>query len=427
MVNERSSGEQTRRKPVRGVRSWFLILGLFVIAGCGRSEAEFTSNQVYLRLQESRSGGAYDPQQVTNIVNALTALFGTPDEPFLVRDAEGLESLDPDRLAIAAGPVSSDQLGQGRGLYRQHCVHCHGISGDGRGPTAAFLNPYPRDFRMGTFKFKSTPIGMKPTDDDLRHVLLNGVAGTAMPSFKLLSEGEIDALIDYVKYLAIRGEVERKLIEENVDFFDPEDEAASQEMQSEFFSREYLVDEVLASVARSWADSESQVTEVPERPSEYDFTSEDFDPEALQASIERGRALYYTNIANCFSCHGPSQLGDGQVTDYDNWTKEFFDWTKKNDEDYSKKLEEYLSLGGLPPRNILPRNLRAGVYRGGRRPVDIFWRIHNGIDGTPMPESNKASLSNEDLWDLVNYVLALPDEDASRPGAELPTNRREVQ
>ena len=59
---------------------------------------------------------------------------------------------------------------------------------------------------------------MKPTDDDLRRVLLNGVAGTAMPSFKLLNEGEIEALIDYVKYLAIRGEVERRLIEENVDF-----------------------------------------------------------------------------------------------------------------------------------------------------------------------------------------------------------------
>ena len=65
------------------------------------------------------------------------------------------------------------------------------MSSHGRGPTAAFLNPYPRDFRMGTFKFKSTPIGMKPTDDDLRRILLNGVAGTAMPSFKLLNEGEI--------------------------------------------------------------------------------------------------------------------------------------------------------------------------------------------------------------------------------------------
>ena len=32
---------------------------------------------------------------------------------------------------------------------------------------------------------------MKPTDEDLRRVLHNGVAGTAMPSFKLLSEGEI--------------------------------------------------------------------------------------------------------------------------------------------------------------------------------------------------------------------------------------------
>ena len=29
-------------------------------------------------------------------------------------------------------------------LYREHCAHCHGISGDGVGPTAVFLNPYPR-------------------------------------------------------------------------------------------------------------------------------------------------------------------------------------------------------------------------------------------------------------------------------------------
>ena len=90
-------------------------------------------------------------------------------------------------------------------------------------------------------------------------------------------------------------------------------------------------------------------------------------------------------------------------------------------------MKAYLALGGLKPRNILPRNLRKGVYRGGRRPVDLYWRIHNGIDGSGMPESNKAALKEDDLWDLVNYVLELPYEDASRPGNELSVNTKEVR
>ena len=65
-------------------------------------------------------------------------------------------------LALAAGPVGRDEQGNPRGLYREHCAHCHGITGDGVGPTATFLNPYPRDYRKGQFKFKSTPVGQKP-------------------------------------------------------------------------------------------------------------------------------------------------------------------------------------------------------------------------------------------------------------------------
>ena len=34
-----------------------------------------------------------------------------------------------------------------------------------------------------------------------------------MPSFRVLSETQRDALIDYVIYLSIRGQTERKLIE----------------------------------------------------------------------------------------------------------------------------------------------------------------------------------------------------------------------
>jgi mono/diheme cytochrome c family protein len=438
-----------RRRPAarEGSPRWLGGLGLLLLVvsslgltGCGQPQATFSFNRLYLERKEQDTGQAYAPVQIQAIVDASAALFGSPDQP-RVQQAEGMDQvLDLAKIVAAAGPLKSDNYGKGEGLYRQHCVHCHGITGNGRGPTAAFLNPYPRDFTRGVFKFTSTPIGYKPTHDDLLRILDNGIAGTAMPSFRLLSEGEREALIDYVKYLAIRGEVERRLIEGVVDFnlvppkaegevdaAQAKAEAAKAEAElTEFQGPGYLVDEVLTEVVTSWLDADANVTPVPQRPEIYNRDSDQFDLAALHESEQRGRKLYYNTVANCFSCHGPVQLGDGELTNYDNWSKEFFDWTLKNDPNYQDKLERYVAITGLKPRNIRPRNLREGIYRGGRRPIDIFWRVHNGIDGTPMPAANKAALSNDDIWDLVNYVLSLPYEPASHQGVEIATNKREV-
>jgi mono/diheme cytochrome c family protein len=57
------------------------------------------------------------------------------------------------------------------------------------------------------------------------------------------------------------------------------------------------------------------------------------------------------------------------------------------------------------------------------RPIDIYWRIKNGIEGTPMPAStmkppgdpNAKGLTPEDIWDIVNYVQSLPNESISKP------------
>ncbi len=92
------------------------------------------------------------PEHQQAIANILDAMFGTPDEPFAMAET----GLNQRLLKMAAGPVWSDQAGGKHGLYRRHCAHCHGISGDGHGPTAAILDPYPRDYRPGIFKFKST-------------------------------------------------------------------------------------------------------------------------------------------------------------------------------------------------------------------------------------------------------------------------------
>jgi mono/diheme cytochrome c family protein len=57
---------------------------------------------------------------------------------------------------------------------------------------------------------------------------------------------------------------------------------------------------------------------------------------------------------------------------------------------------------------LKPRNLTLGQYRGGRRPVDLFRRVYAGIKGTPMPAFGGTALKDNEIWDLVNYVMSLP-------------------
>ncbi|MCA9155109.1 MAG: cytochrome c [Planctomycetales bacterium] len=204
-----------------------LILAIAASAstnGCSTNEAEFRQNLVYVKAQEKTLKAEINPRQLQDVDNVLVAFFGTPDDPRVPQVGdETADLLSQSRLEMAAGAVSSNEQGKPQGLYREHCAHCHGVTGDGAGPTAEFLNPYPRDYRMGVFKFKSTPKGEKPTHEDLRQILVNGIPGTAMPSFKLLPEDELESLIQYVQYLAIRGEVERALIYECANELDRDD------------------------------------------------------------------------------------------------------------------------------------------------------------------------------------------------------------
>jgi len=86
-------------------------------------------------------------------------------------------------------------------LYEKRCSHCHGIEGDGAGPAAKYLYPKPRDFTIGTFKYKTTHADDEfPSDDDLRKTIEEGLPGTSMPGWKeVLSPAEINALILKIK------------------------------------------------------------------------------------------------------------------------------------------------------------------------------------------------------------------------------------
>jgi mono/diheme cytochrome c family protein len=329
-------------------------------------------------------------------------------------------------LELAAGSVKSnygdETVPASMGLYREHCVHCHGITGDGRGPTAAFLNPYPRDYRRGTFKFKSTPKGSPPAFHDLEHILNNGIQGTAMPSFKLLDEDEVEALTQYVIYLSIRGQVERALMAQLADADVILDPSIKETKKEDYKTQRETILETVSMVSQSWIDANSKALNPPPVPA----PEEGAPPEVVAnwannwmqspKLIERGRKLFYGPIATCVKCHGETASGDGQTNDYDDWTKEI-------DPLNAEKLEQFLTVGALPPRNIIPRNLRRGVYRGGRRPVDIYWRIVLGIEGAPMPGATMLpegappgtpGLTSDDVWSIVAYVLSLQYESVSK-------------
>ncbi len=394
-----------------------LCLALAVgMLGCGNETPRFHLDMVWIRNNDDPEV-ALQPEQLQNLSNILSAIFGSPDEPYVLQDSGvGVEKLvNPDLLQLAAGPVWSDQQGKSHGLYRKHCAHCHGVSGDGAGPTAAYLNPYPRDYRRGIFKFKSTPKGEKPTDSDLEKTLREGIPGTAMPSFALLADDEIAALLDYVKFLAIRGEVERNLVLELSDLEEGE-LLVSNETPEDGME---LIQGTVSFVVERWGRAESKVAIPVACPSSADPRTAT--AEEMEQSTTRGYHLFHGVVANCFSCHGDTALGDGQLDLFDDWTEEL----QPKDPVRHKKLMS-LAQRPQPVRNLRPRNLRLGVYRGGRRPLDIYWRLINGIDGAKMPQvpmidpndPEKPGLSESDLWDLINYVRSLPYETLSRPPYE---------
>jgi cytochrome c oxidase cbb3-type subunit 2 len=93
---------------------------------------------------------------------------------------------------------------RGKGVYERRCAGCHGVRGDGNGPVATFLDPRPRDFTLGSFKFRTTPSGALPTDGDLYRTLTRGVRFTAMPTWHEVHEKDRIAVIAYVKTLSPR-------------------------------------------------------------------------------------------------------------------------------------------------------------------------------------------------------------------------------
>jgi mono/diheme cytochrome c family protein len=266
-------------------------------------------------------------------------------------------------------------------MYRLQCLHCHGPEGGGDGPTADFLNPRPRDYRAGVFKFTAMKDKATPSRRDLFKILAHGVTGTAMPSFRRFSDAALHGLVDYVRLLSIRGMVERDL--------------ATTYRFDGALPAEYVI-ESYGDVWERWGEHEDKIV----------FFDGEV-PMPTEESVARGKELFNDDgTGNCTSCHGETGHGDGYAV------------FTTDPETGLLVLDKQDDWG----HDLLPRNIPQGIFRGGRRPIDIYRRIYSGINGTPMPalgESKKADgsplLSQEDLWAIVHYVGYLA-ESGPEPG-----------
>jgi mono/diheme cytochrome c family protein len=324
----------------------------------------------YLLPAFDQTGGKkLDPNKFTGEQRArlqklFNERFGTPAKPTV----KGIDDEAKQKLRL-----DDATLARGSSLYRRHCLHCHGLTGDGHGPTAPYVNPHPRDYRPGWFKFTSTlgDRARKPSRADLIRTLMQGVEGTSMPTFGLLPEEELNDIISYVIHLSIRGSLEYQLM--SFAFSDNEGNPAKASAESILSS----ADETLAEIVGFWLKAENEPIPVAKAPPEQTELSS----EAGQKSIRRGHEVFLQKEGKCIECH--ADYGRQLTYKYDDW-------------------------GTI----VRPRDVTAGVFRGGRRPIDIYYRLY-GINGTPMPAfvssgQEKDEKKMQQVWDLVNFLRAVP-------------------
>ncbi|MBY0513275.1 MAG: cytochrome c [Gemmataceae bacterium] len=353
--------------------------------GCGRSTPEYPSEIVFetradrlvLQIPTTEPTGFGKPERWAEDVAGLDALggrtvdpkalpaaardalqhyltetFNTPGEP-RVADAEAAE------LAARLG-LTPDRLREGGKLFFDKCVLCHGVAGDGRGPNAQWLNPHPRDFRQGRFKFVTTGDGGRPRKADLMRTIRDGLKGTAMPNFTMLPEHERDLLAGYVTFLSVRGEVEFRTLEALAR------EAAGEEADPDPGAK-------LRAVLRAW-DAAEHAPPTPADPLPDDDATRQ--TPAYQDSVRRGYELFSSPAGlNCMACH----------------------------QDFGRKPTYRYDVWGTVAR---PADLTGEVLKAGNGSEALYWRVRGGIQPVGMPAH--PTLTDAQVWDVVRFVRALP-------------------
>jgi mono/diheme cytochrome c family protein len=251
-------------------------------------------------------------------------------------------------LILGGQEVPAAVLNRGLTAYRHYCVGCHGMKGDGQAPSAASMNPPPRDFTRGIFKFRSVPRDTLPSDEDLLHTLRYGLKGTHMPGWGTLPGEEASSLIQYIKTFSPRW-------------------------------REETPGKAIPMPQDPWGQGQRNV------------------------AVTRGEAVYHA-LSQCWACH-PAYATKQQILEMTRAEMIRAGKTPPGSIPWRDRLdrsrEVACAFGKVKPPDFLADTLRAS-----RDKTTLYQVIAAGIGGTPMP-SWYQELSAQDLWAVVHYVQEL--------------------
>jgi mono/diheme cytochrome c family protein len=351
-----------------------LLAGTGLLSGCGEaaySDGERYHFQPYTMLEGTDTIKEYTlpKDKAKELDELLINFFGTPFKPQVKCD-EAQSQLDELQL-------TPEKMALGSKLFLVACANCHGKEGNGNGKTAASLklDPKPRDYRQGKFKYVSTvhkdedgkPDTGKasyPSRADLERTIKVGLPGAGMSSFEQSSQERMDALVSYVIHLALRGQIEYRMTR----FWLEEDEKPS----------EKDVTKELKEILKQWT-GDAKASYTPTVP------WEEIERVGVKDGWTKGRELFMTK-AGCIDCHGKD--GKANATELLNIAAMKDDWGS----------------------SIKPRSFVSEDFRGGKRPIDLFYRIRLGIKPSRMQAIDSTKFSDADIWNLVGYIQSLQEK-----------------
>ncbi len=311
------------------------------------------------------------------------------DYTFPSRDAEGKRI--PEGLTVPAW-----ELDMGRQSYVHYCQACHGLNGDGKGPSSYGLRPPPRDFRDAVFKFGAVRSGEKPNDDDLMRIVKGGLHGTPMLEWDIPDQ-QLWRIVQFIKTFP-RAKC------------DPTKKGQQEACKAE-------LEQFPDGKPNPWLDTYTAGKKKgqPKPTGEPIVITEDPWAGKVDAALKKGEEVYHLK-AQCANCH-PSYL---TRQDYSDLAMKVEGKPKTQ---FRDAMYESIVLAGKdnPYRvNLVPPDFTLSPLRSirtGHEEQDLYRLIASGVGGV-MPAWIDG-LSQEELWALVHYVASLRDLAAPANRAKL--------
>lgn len=250
---------------------------------------------------------------------------------------------------IFAGGVyaTAKQLNNGKSVYTEYCLSCHGVNGDGAGYSGKGLSVPPRNFKLGQYKFGKVVSGELPNDQDFYDILKKGLHGTAMLPWDL-SDQQMFNVVQYIKTFA------------------PEKwEGVDKKLGAPIFAGK--------------------------------------DPYGVahkESAIQRGKEVYHV-VAQCWTCHRAYVGHDefSQISQKINGSPA----TEFDPDMYHVKIQpsDY-GYSSMPPE------FTSDFVRSAVTVEELYVRLNAGVGGAAMA-SWKGVLQDDEIWAVSHYVKSLMD------------------